>query len=61
MARFMKVYAEQGVVVTDPLTGHYGVNYEDNEFDQAWVKIFVVRHLSDRGSNSPCGELFRVV
>ena len=47
-------YAGQGVVMTYPLIGNYGVNHEDNESSQAWVEMFVVRHLSDRGSNFRC-------
>lgn len=47
-------YAGQGVVMTYPLIGNYGVNHEDNESDRAWVEMFVVRHLSDRGSNFRC-------
>lgn len=47
-------YAGQGVVMTYPLIGNYGVNHEDYESDHTWVKMFVVRHLSDRGSNFRC-------
>lgn len=47
-------YAGQGVVMTYPLIGNYGVNHEDNESDRAWVEMFVVRHLSGRGSNFRC-------
>lgn len=47
-------YAGQGVVMTYPLIGNYGVNHEDNESGRAWVEMFVVRHLSDRGSNFRC-------
>lgn len=51
-------YAGQGVVMTYPLIGNYGVNSEDNESAQAWVGAIVVRHLSDRGSNFRCeGDL----
>ena len=47
-------YAGQGVVMTYPLIGNYGVNHEDNESSQAWVELFVVRHMSERGSNFRC-------
>ncbi len=44
-------YAGQGIVMTYPLIGNYGVNSEDNESTQPWAEAFIVRHLSDRGSN----------
>lgn len=47
-------YAGQGVVMTYPLIGNYGVNHEDNESGRPWPEAFVVRHLSDRGSNFRC-------
>ncbi len=47
-------YAGQGVVMTYPLIGNYGVNHEDYESDHTWVEMLVVRHLSDRGSNFRC-------
>lgn len=51
-------YAGQGVVMTYPMIGNYGVNSEDNESAHPWVGAFVVRHLSDRGSNFRCeGDL----
>ena len=51
-------YAGQGVVMTYPLIGNYGVNSEDNESRQPWVEALVVRHLSPRGSNFRCeGDL----
>ncbi len=39
-------YAGQGVVMSYPLIGNYGVNHEDNESSRPWVEAFVVRHLS---------------
>ena len=33
-------YAGQGVVMTYPLIGNYGVNSEDNESRQPWVAFF---------------------
>ena len=51
-------YAGQGVVMSYPLIGNYGVNDEDVESDRTWVEAIVVRHLSDRGSNFRCrGDL----
>lgn len=47
-------YAGQGVVMSYPLVGNYGVNQEDNESSRPWVEAFVVRHLSPRGSNFRC-------
>ena len=47
-------YAGQGVVMTYPLVGNYGVNSIDNESRAAWAGAFVVRHLSPRGSNFRC-------
>lgn len=51
-------YAGQGVVMSYPLIGNYGVNDEDNASERVWVEALVVRHLSDRGSNFRCqGDL----
>jgi len=51
-------YAGQGVVMSYPLIGNYGVNSEDDESSRTWVELFVVRHLSPRGSNFRCeGDL----
>ena len=47
-------YAGQGVVMSYPLIGNYGVNHEDNESSGAWAQALVVRHLSQRGSNFRC-------
>ncbi len=47
-------YAGQGVVMSYPLIGNYGVNDEDGESGKPWVEAFVVRHLSPRGSNFRC-------
>ena len=47
-------YAGQGVVMSYPLIGNYGVNHEDNESSRAWVEGIVVRHLAPRGSNFRC-------
>ncbi len=47
-------YAGQGIVMSYPLIGNYGVNGEDNESRRPWASAFVVRHLSPRGSNFRC-------
>ena len=44
-------FAGQGVVMTYPLVGNYGVNSEDNESRRPWAAAFIVRRLSPRGSN----------
>ena len=44
-------YAGQGIVMSYPLIGNYGVNQYDDESYRAWPEAFVVRHLSPRGSN----------
>ncbi len=49
-------YAGQGVVMSYPLVGNYGVNSEDHESAQTWVEALVVRHLSPRGSNFRCED-----
>ncbi len=49
-------YAGQGIVMSYPLIGNYGVNHEDNESGRPWAEAFVVRHLSPRGSNFRCEE-----
>lgn len=47
-------YAGQGIVMSYPLIGNYGVNSEDNESGRPWGEAFVVRHLAQRGSNFRC-------
>ena len=47
-------YAGQGIVMSYPLIGNYGINSEDNESSRPWASAFVVRHLSPRGSNFRC-------
>ena len=47
-------YAGQGIVMSYPLIGNYGVNSEDNESRRPWAECFVVRHLAQRGSNFRC-------
>lgn len=47
-------YAGQGVVMSYPLIGNYGVNDADNESGRPWAEALVVRHLSPLGSNFRC-------
>ena len=47
-------YAGQGVVMSYPLIGNYGVNDEDNESGRPWAEALIVRHLSALGSNFRC-------
>lgn len=47
-------YAGQGIVMSYPLIGNYGVNSEDGESDRPWAEAFIVRHMSPRGSNFRC-------
>lgn len=49
-------YAGQGIVMTYPLIGNYGVNQEDNESRQPWAEAFIIRHLAPRGSNFRCED-----
>lgn len=47
-------YAGQAVVMTYPLIGNYGINYDDMESQRAWVDGFIVRELSRMPSNFRC-------
>ena len=49
-------YAGQGIVMSYPLIGNYGVNSVDNESTRPWAEAFVVRHLSPVGSNFRCED-----
>jgi carbamoyl-phosphate synthase small subunit len=44
-------YAGQGVVMTYPLIGNYGVAAEDDESSKAWAEAFVMREMSTIPSN----------
>ena len=44
-------YAGQGIVMSYPLIGNYGINQEDNESQRPWAEAFIVRHFARRGSN----------
>ncbi|MEG0765255.1 MAG: carbamoyl phosphate synthase small subunit, partial [Pseudoflavonifractor sp.] len=47
-------YAGQGIVMSYPLIGNYGVNSADNESSRPWAQALIVRHLTERGSNFRC-------
>ncbi|MEG1858393.1 MAG: carbamoyl phosphate synthase small subunit [Pseudoflavonifractor sp.] len=47
-------YAGQGIVMSYPLIGNYGVNSADNESVRPWGSALIVRHLTERGSNFRC-------
>ena len=49
-------YAGQGVVMTYPLMGNYGVNRWDGESNRPWARALVVGQLAGRGSNFRCEE-----
>ena len=49
-------YAGQGVVMSYPLMGNYGINEEDMESFRPWAQALVVRHLSPIGSNFRCTQ-----
>lgn len=44
-------YYGQGVVMTYPLIGNYGICYEDMESRRAWPSAFIVREVSRLASN----------
>ena len=44
-------YAGQGVVMTYPLIGNYGVCYDDMESVRPWLSAYIVHRLSDVASN----------
>ena len=44
-------YSGQGVVMTYPLIGNYGVASEDDESSKAWAEAFVMREMSSIPSN----------
>ena len=44
-------YQGQGVVMTYPLIGNYGICYEDMESKRAWPSAFIVREVSRLASN----------
>ena len=44
-------YYGQGVVLTYPIIGGYGVNLSDMESERIWAKCLIVRELSEAASN----------
>lgn len=44
-------YYGQGVVLTYPIVGSYGVNLSDMESNRIWAKCLIVRELSKAASN----------
>ncbi len=44
-------YYGQGVVLTYPIVGGYGVNLSDMESNRIWTKCLIVRELSEAESN----------
>lgn len=44
-------YVGQGVVMTYPLIGNYGINHDDKESNAVWASALIVRRISPRGSN----------
>ena len=51
-------YAGQGIVMSYPLIGNYGVNHEDNESVRPWAEAFILRHLSPGGAISAVRALW---
>lgn len=47
-------YAGQGIVMTYPLIGNYGVIPEDSESDKIWAKAVFVHEVADFESNFRC-------
>lgn len=44
-------YVGEGVVMTYPLVGNYGINLEDCESDRAWPEALIIKELSECPSN----------
>ncbi len=44
-------YYGQGLVLTYPIVGNYGVNLSDMESNRIWAKCLIVRELSEAASN----------
>lgn len=47
-------YAGQGVVMTYPMIGNYGICYEDAESGKPWLRAYIVRSVSNVASNFRC-------
>lgn len=48
-------YAGQGVVMTYPLVGNYGICYDDAESSRPWLSAYIVHEISEVSSNFRCG------
>ena len=44
-------YAGQGVVMTYPMIGNYGICYEDAESNRPWLSAYIVHSVSNVASN----------
>ena len=49
-------YAGQGIVMSYPLIGNYGMNKDDMESDRIWAKGYIVREACTTPSNWRCEE-----
>lgn len=47
-------YAGQGVVMTYPMIGNYGICYDDAESTKPWLKAYIVHSVSGKASNFRC-------
>lgn len=47
-------YYGQGVIMTYPIEGNYGVNFDDMESRKIWVSCFIVREQTALASNFRC-------
>ncbi len=47
-------YYGQGVIMTYPIEGNYGVNFDDMESRRIWVSSFIVREKTALASNFRC-------
>lgn len=54
-------YTDQGVVMTYPLIGNYGMNDDDYETKTPTIGAFIVREYNDEPSNFRCSETLESV
>ncbi len=47
-------YAGQGVIMTYPMMGNYGISYDDAESTKPWLKAFIVHSVAGKASNFRC-------
>ena len=47
-------YAGQGVVMTYPMIGNYGICYQDAESTRPWLSAYIVHSVSNVASNFRC-------